>query len=158
MGGKQSTILGLIVSNGPDDVHAIRNENGCADQLSTRFGWSTHNCSCKCSKTGLVLYPSDTQYKNVVLLVCEGCYGYKSGLGQPPQHQQLLNWYYRIYGDSKEFSWVSGFSQKDDGSLGFNSRSCNLRGPYATGNIACLTFEQSIIRTVVNGKLKNYRV
>lgn len=151
-----STVLGCFVQEGPGNVYAIRHEDGVRDEISSRFGWSNHNCSCNASKTGLVLYPTNTRYKNVVLLVCESCFGYQDGAGR--QHQQLLNWYYRIYGDTKQYQWVSGFSQKKDGSLGFNSRSCNLVGPYATGNIACLDFEQGVIRRVVNGKLNNLQL
>lgn len=91
--------------------------------LSKRFGWSTHNCSCSGSKTGLVFYPKNPQHKNIVLLVCEKCYNFKSGDGT--QHQQLAKWYFNIYGTGKSFHFTSGFSMKSDESLGYNSASQN---------------------------------
>ncbi|CAF1426713.1 unnamed protein product, partial [Rotaria sordida] len=97
------------------------------------YGWSEHNCSCKGRKTGLVLYPYDIEYKNIVLLVCENCYGYQEKK-DGTQHEQLEQWYYNIYGKSKQYRLASGFSMKDDGSLGFNSVSKNGRGPYTDGH------------------------
>lgn len=89
-----------------------------------------------------------------MLLVCENCYGYKSNNGT--QHNQLRNWYFRIYGDSKQIRVISGFSQRDDGSLGFNSATFNATGPYTDGTREMGRLEQDIIRKIVNGKLTSY--
>lgn len=124
--------------------------------VSSRFGCSTHNCRCRKSKTGLVLYPTDIAHKNVVLLVCERCYGYKSG--GKTQHQQLADWYFGIYGKSKSFSFVSGFSQKENGELGFNSSSMNCgKTQYHTRDRAMGELEQTIVRKVVRDKLESHQ-
>jgi hypothetical protein len=135
---------------------SAKTNDGRTQQFSSVYGLSEHSCWCNRSKTGLVLYPSNINYKNIVLLVCENCYGYQSGRGT--QHQQLIDWYYGIYGDSKQFEWISGFCQKRDGSLGFNSKSCNLAGPYSSGQHTCLEFEQSIIELVVRARLWTFHV
>ncbi|UJR17245.1 hypothetical protein I4U23_004140 [Adineta vaga] len=132
----------------------VTHRNGTRYPISNRYGWSSHNCKCPGRKTGLVLYPFDTDYKNIVLLVCENCYDYQRNGGT--QHDQLLRWYYRIYGDSKRFRCVSGFSQKVDGSLGFNSYSQNTTG-YYTDNINTMSqLEQEIVRKVVHEQLHSY--
>ncbi|CAF3094524.1 unnamed protein product [Rotaria sp. Silwood2] len=135
----------------PDGSMAVIDASGREYPISRIYGWSSHNCSCRGRKTGLVLYPSDISYKNIVLLVCENCYGYTSNDGT--QHEQLLRWYYRIYGDSKQYRCVSGFSLKDDGSLGFNSYSQNATGPYSDGTRQMGSIEQAAVQAVINGKL-----
>ena len=123
--------------------------------VSSRFGCSTHNCRCRKSKTGLVFYPTHITHKNVVLLVCERCYGYKSG--GKTQHQQLADWYFGIYGKSKSFAFVSGFSQKENGELGFNSSSMNCgESHYHTKDRAMGELEQKIVRKVVRDKLESH--
>ena len=123
--------------------------------LSKQYGWSSHNCSCNRSKTGLVLYPSNKQWKNIVLLCCEVCYDYQSNTGKT-QHQQLHDWYYKLYGDSKDFVVISGFSQETDGTFKFNSGTFNLRGPYSTRQRELELFEQNIIKIVVKEKCEKY--
>jgi hypothetical protein len=139
----------------PDGRLYVVNLQGEKFRVSSRYGWSTHNCSCKGRKTGLVLYPIDIDKKNVVLLVCEECYGYRRDRNKT-QHDQLLEWYYNIYGESKQYRFVSGFSLKDDGSLGFNSVSMNTTGPYATRDRHMNPLEQSAVKAVVEGKLDSY--
>lgn len=125
--------------------------------VSSRFGWSTHNCHCAKSKTGLIFYPTNIIHKNIVLLVCETCYGYLSGV--KTQHQQLADWYYGIYGESKSFSFVSGFSQKENGKLGFNSGSMNCGSTqYHTGDRTMGQLEQEVVRQVVRGQLNSYEI
>jgi hypothetical protein len=125
--------------------------------VTSRFGWSTHSCSCTDSKTGLVLYPKDVQFKNIVLLVCEKCYGYTR---QKTQHEELADWYYGIYGDSKSFSFTSGFSQKKNGELGFNSSSMNCcsSSRYHTIDRQMGELEQKAVRQVVHGQLNSYEI
>jgi hypothetical protein len=91
-----------------------------------------------------------------VLLVCEKCYSYRQERGT--QHEQLLKWYYDIYGDSKQFRCVSGFSLKDDGSLGYRSLSQNARGPYTDETREMGSLEQRAVKEVVKGKLKTYEL
>ena len=132
----------------------VTHQNGIRYPISRRYGWSSHNCNCPGRKTGLVLYPFDTKYKNTVLLVCENCYGYR--VNGDTQHNQLLQWYYNIYGKSKQFRCVSGFSQRADGTLGFNSYSQNTTGFY-TDNINTMgDIEQRIVRKVVKEPLYSY--
>ncbi|CAF1505949.1 unnamed protein product [Adineta steineri] len=128
--------------------------------VSACYGWSTHNCPCEnTSKTGLILYPSDTQYKNIVLLVCELCYKYK-GPAHGTQHQQLADWYFSIYGDRKSFKFTSGFSAKIDGQLGFNSKTFNKSSscPYHTEKKTMGPLEQEAVQNVVKGKLDSYKL
>ncbi|CAF3775241.1 unnamed protein product [Rotaria sp. Silwood1] len=144
------------IKRGPDGSLQVVDNSGNRYFISRRFGWSKHNCSCRGRKTGLVLYPYDTKYKNVVLLVCENCYGYQPNNGT--QHEQLLNWYNRLYCGSKTFRFVSGFYMKEDGSLGFNSASQNANGIYSNGSREMSPIEQDAVRKVVNGKLDDYTV
>jgi hypothetical protein len=130
--------------------------NDIKHPISKRYGWSVHNCSCRGQKTGLVFYPIGTKHKNVVLLVCEKCYSHRQERGT--QHEQLLKWYYDIYGDSKQFRCVSGFSLKDDGSLGYRSLSQNARGPYTDETREMGSLEQRAVKEVVKGKLKTYEL
>lgn len=44
------------------------------------MGDSYHSCKCNNNKTGLILY-YPKEYKNVCLLMCESCYGYKYNNG-----------------------------------------------------------------------------
>ncbi|CAF3172511.1 unnamed protein product, partial [Rotaria sp. Silwood2] len=141
---------------GWDGSLRAKNKNGQQHLVSNTYGWSSHNCSCQRRKTGLVLYPIHTSYKNIVLLVCENCYGYTQNGGT--QHEQLHQWYYRIYGDSKQFRFVSGFSLKDDGSLGFNSYSQNAVGPYSDGTREMGSMEEAAVTAVVRGKLDRYTI
>jgi len=147
-------------------------------RLSNRYGLSTHNCECNRSKTGMnickknfarnwlfhyltkgiVYYPEDIRHKNIVLLVCEQCYGYKSEAGKGSQHTQLDEWYYKIYGTSKQFTLKSGFSQKRDGTLGFNSWTFNNDPQYGTGVRTMEKLEQDVIRKVITEKLNNYDI
>lgn len=105
---------------------------------------------------GIVYYPKDIRHKNVVLLVCGQCYGYKSNGGT--QHAQLDKWYYGIYGNAKQFVLTSGFSQKSDGTLSFNSATFNNHPQYGTGERRMEELEQRVITKVVAGKLNNYEV
>lgn len=106
-----------------------------------------------CHLTGLVLYPKNTNHKNIVLLVCESCFGYESGKGT--QHAQLSNWYYGIYGESKEFTLISGFYQRN-GKLGFNSVTFNFGGKYGNGTKEMESLEMQTVEIVVRGKLESY--
>ena len=83
-----------------------RNDNENHQQiltLSNQYDCSIHNCSCKKSKIGLILYPKDIQMKNVILLVCEQCFNYK--FENDTSHIQLEKWYFNIYKDSKSFNF-----------------------------------------------------
>ncbi len=130
--------------------------NGAQIKFSKRYGWSTHNCSCNSSKTGIVLYPNDTKHKNIVLLLCRKCYGYKEN--GDTQHQQLLNWYYGQYGDSKQFRTATGFCQRENGELGYNSITLNEKNEYGLRSKEMLPFEQNVVKIVVDGKLNSYIV
>jgi len=128
--------------------------------VSSRYGWSMHNCSCQNkSKTGLVLYPSSPAHKNIVLLVCETCYGYR-GLEHGTQHKQLADWYFGIYGDRKSFRFTSGFYMKDNGQIGFSSGTFNSIGscPYHTEHRDMGPLEQNVVQRVVQDKLDSYVV
>ena len=131
-------------------------KDGKKRRLSNRYGFSAHSCSCNRSKTGLVFYPYDIRHKNVVLVVCESCYGYQTGRGT--RHQQLHDWYFRIYGTSKQFILVSGFAQEQDGNFKFNSSTFNETGPYSSGKRGLLPFEQRLIPHIVNWQLANFQV
>lgn len=144
----------VAIRRRPDGGLSVKHNLGGEYPISNRYGWSSHSCSCRGSKTGIVLYPYDVDHKNIVLLVCQNCYGHKSNNGT--QHDQLRNWYLRIYDGSKQFRVISGFSQKDDGSLGFNSLTLNATGPYSDGRREMSSLEQNIIRKVVDGKLDSY--
>ena len=151
-GGYRTSGLGIQRVGG--NVVATRT-TGEAHIVSNRYGWSVHNCQHSGEKTGLVLYPKDTQHKNTVLLVCEKHFGYQRGHGT--QHQQLEAWYYKIYSKSKDFSLVSGFSQKPNGSLGYNSVSMNAVGPYSNNHNAMGVFEQNVVQKVVKGRINSYK-
>jgi hypothetical protein len=138
----------------PDGKLIVRDNNGQDHIVSNRYGWSAHNCQHDDRKTGLVLYPYNTEHKNVVLLLCESCYGYKST--GSTQHTQLQKWYYDIYTTSKQYRLASGFSRKSDGSLGFNSYSQNAVGPYTGNSNTMNDFEKNIVRKVVQGQLDSY--
>ncbi|CAF1629767.1 unnamed protein product [Didymodactylos carnosus] len=122
--------------------------------LSSHYGWSTHNCSCNRS---VVLYPRDINHKNIVLLLCEQCYKYERNRHpQKTQHQQLIDWYYDIYADSKQFALVSGFSQDLKGHLKFNSTTLNTGHKYGSPTREMEPFEQEVVRKVVSDKLIKY--
>lgn len=144
---------GLDIKHVGGNVVATRT-TGVAHIVSNRYGWSVHNCQHSGEKTGLVLYPKDTQYKNTVLLVCEKHFGFQRGHGT--QHKQLEAWYYKIYGKSKDFSLVSGFSEKANGALGYNSGSMNANGPYSNNHNAMGAFEQNVVQQVVKGRLNSF--
>ncbi len=97
-------------------------------------------------------------HKNIVRLVCENCYGYRKSQGT--QHQQLADWYFGIYDDTKSFIFTSGFYIKEDGQLGFNSNTFNASSscPYRTTNRKMGQLEEDIVRQVVQGKLDSYSV
>jgi len=101
--------------------HNEHEKQSSIDQLmlthSNQFDCSIHNCLCKRSKIGLILYPKDIQMKNVILLVCEQCYNYQSENGS--SHVELEKWYFNIYKDSKSFHFKSRFLQNEDNSFCF---------------------------------------
>jgi hypothetical protein len=136
-------------------------KDGTKRPLCNRYGWSEHNCSCNKSKTGLILYPFDLKFKNIVLLVCEDCYGFKAG--KETQHEQLCNWYYGIYGDSKSFALTSGFAQLADGTFKYNSSTYNEKLKYGdleygNGKRCMNDLEQKIVQEVVTNKHSTYNV
>ncbi|CAF1261153.1 unnamed protein product [Adineta ricciae] len=98
-------------------MQALTNSTRTAS-ISKAFDCSIHNCSCKRSKIGLVLYPNDPQMKNIILLICKQCYNCKSDSNT--QHAQLEQWYFNIYKDSTTFQFKSRFSQNEDGSFAFH--------------------------------------
>lgn len=134
----------------------LQDNNGQEHEVSNRFGWSVHNCQHSGTKTGIVLYPENSNYKNIVVLVCESHYGHRSGSGS--QHNQLHNWYYGLYGESKQFRLVSGFALRQDGNLGFNSWSKNSGGPYTNNHNEMSDVEKEVVRKVVEGKLDSYEL
>jgi hypothetical protein len=93
-------------------------------------------------------------YKNIVLLFCDSCFDYQPIAGA--RHEQLMQWYYDMYGALKDFRLTSGFYSKADGSLEFNSWSHNGLGLY-TNNINQMNLcEQDVLRKVINGQLNSY--
>jgi len=124
--------------------------------LSKFFGCSIHNCLCKRSKTGLVLYPKDIQIKNIILLVCEQCYNYK--LDDNTSHTQLEKWYFNIYKDSKSFHCKSRFVQNEDGSLDFYSAILNNIDSFNIEERELENWEKEKIQQVIQKKLDNVRV
>ena len=96
----------------------------------------------------------DIKYKNVVLLVCGNHYGYQKNAGT--RHSQLLKWYYSVYGESRQYRFLSGFSLKNNGSLVFNDWSRNEIGLY-TYNINHISpSEEDTIQRVINGEIYSY--
>jgi len=92
--------------------------------ISQRWGISEHSCNCNKSKTGLVFYVSkETKFKNVVLFICEKCYGYDGNI-ESSHHQQLLKYYQIMYPYKTHLS-VAGFSIKQSGELDVNSTTFN---------------------------------
>lgn len=138
-----------------------KGKNGDNLILCNRYGWSEHNCPCDDSKTGLILYPKDMKFKNIVLLVCQNCYGFQQGNGT--QHEQLCKWYYKIYGDSKSFALLSGFARAKDGSFKYNSSTYNQKlmygnVEYSDGNRIMNELEQKIVQEVVINKHRTYDI
>jgi hypothetical protein len=122
--------------------------------ISNRYGWSSHNRRCNGPQTGLVLYPRDTMYKNIVLLLCDRFFYYQPRAGA--RHEQLMQWYYNRYGPSRQYRLASGFYSKADGSIDFNSWPQNGPGLY-TSNINQMNIcEQDVLRKVINGQLDSY--
>ena len=124
--------------------------------VSLRYGWSSHNCLCSNLQTGLVLYPTNTRFKNVVLLLCDHCYVYYPGAGS--RHEQLMQWYYNMYGSTKQFSLVSGFYVRPDGTFQFNAWQQNIPGLYTDAVNDMDVCEQDVIRQVVQGQTDSYAV
>ena len=122
--------------------------------VSHRYGWSGHNCLCSNIQTGLVLYPTNTRFKNIVLLLCDTCFDYYPGSGN--RHEQLMRWYYDIYGATKQFSLVSGFFVQSDGTFQFNSWEQQSPVLYTESVNKMDGCEQDIIRQVVNGQIDSY--
>jgi hypothetical protein len=125
--------------------------------LSKLFDCSIHNCLCKRSKTGLVLYPQDIQIKNVILLLCEQCYNYKLE-NNISQHTQLEKWYFNIYKDSKSFHYKSRFLQNEDGSLYFYSAILNTSDSFNKEERELENWEKETIQQIIQKKLDNVRV
>lgn len=96
----------------------------------------------------------DIKYKNVVLLVCGSHYGYQKNAGT--KHGQLLRWYYNIYGESRQYRLLSGFSVKNNGSLVFNDWPRNEMGLYTYNINKMKPFEEDAIQRVINGELHSY--
>jgi hypothetical protein len=123
--------------------------------LSNRFTYSIHNCVCKISKTGLILYPKDIENKNVILLVCEQCYNYKTG--NDTQHNQLEKWYFNIYQDFESFHYKSRFSQKEDGSFCFYNAILNTDDLFHLMERDMEKWEKETIQQIIQKKLDNVR-
>jgi transcription elongation factor Elf1 len=124
--------------------------------LSNLFDWSIHNCLCKRSKSGLVLFSNDNQIKNIILLVCEQCFNYK--VENDTQHVQLEKWYFNIYKDSKSFHFKSKFSQNEDGSLGFYTVGSNTNDLFNIKERELDNWEKDAIQRIVQKKSDNTRV
>ena len=135
-------------------LHHMDNENHSTHQqtstISNRFDWSIHNCLCKRSKTGLVLYPKDNKMNNIILLICEQCYNYK--IDTDTQHVQLEKWYFNIYKDSKSFHFKSKFLQNEDGSLGFYSDETNTNDLFNIKERELENWEIDTIQRIVQKK------
>ena len=139
---------------------ATDSSNGQHVPLSPRYGWSKNSCRCQnTSKTGLVFYPKDIAEKNIVLLVCETCFKNPSSKGTT-LHSQLAGWYFQNHGDQKSIRFITGFSCKDNGDLGFNSYTFNTNpsSPFYTSDRSMDQLEQDIVRQVVQSKLDSYEV
>jgi hypothetical protein len=124
--------------------------------LSKQFDCSIHNCLCKRSKTGLILYPKDIQMKNVILLVCEQCYNYK--LENDTPHAQLEKWYFNIYKDSKSFHYKSRFLQNEDKSFYFYNAALNTNESFNINERELDNWEKEAIQSIIKRKLDNVRV
>lgn len=135
----------------------VPDQNGNKYEISNRWGLSSHSCRCPRGKTGIVMYPYDPKNKNTVLVRCEPCYNYDN-YRQDTQHEQLLGWYNNIYRGSKNFRFVRGFSQKDDGSLAFNSTSLNTAGSYISTNRELTGIEQHALTKVISEGLGDYEL
>ncbi|UJR30331.1 hypothetical protein I4U23_017868 [Adineta vaga] len=123
--------------------------------LSKLFDCSFHNCLCQRSKIGLILYPKDSQMKNIILLICEQCYNYKSD--NHTQHIQLEEWYFNIYKDSKTFQFKSRFLQNDDGSFSFNSTLLDTNSSFDIKERNLEEWEKEIIEQSIMKKSKRIR-
>ena len=142
------------IGSGQDGTLTVTDIKGQKHVISNRYGWSSHNCRCSGPKTGLVLYPTETMHKNVVLLVCDSCFDYQPRAGT--RHEQLVQWHYNHYRAGKQYRLVSGFYSNANGSLEFNSRPQNRPGLY-TDNINQMNeCEQDVLRKVINGQLDSY--
>lgn len=125
--------------------------------LSKQFDCSIHNCLCKRSKTGLILYPKDIQMKNIILLVCEQCYNYKLDNDISP-HAQLEKWYFNIYKDSKSFHFKSRFLQNEDNSFCFYNAILNSNELFNINEHDLDNLEKEAIQKIIQKKLDNVRV
>jgi len=137
------------------NLHDNNNEN--LSILSSQFDCSIHNCLCKRSKIGLILYPNDIQMKNVILLVCEQCYNYKLENDISP-HEQLEKWYFNIYKDSKSFHFKSRFLQNQDNSFYFYNAILNPNQPFNIKEHDLDNWEKEAIQKIIQKKLDNIRV
>lgn len=124
--------------------------------LSKQFDCSIHNCLCKRSKTGLILYPKDIQMKNIILLVCEQCYNYK--LENDTPHAQLEKWYFNIYKDSKSFHFKSRFLQNEDNSFYFYNAILNSNELFNINEHDLDNLEKETIQKIIQKKFDNVRV
>ncbi|CAF0763649.1 unnamed protein product [Rotaria sordida] len=142
------------------NLHYNDNENlSINKQTLTRsnlFSCSIHNCLCKRSKIGLVLYPKDIQIRNVILLVCDQCYNYK--LENDTQHIQLEKWYFNIYKDSKSFQFKSRFLLNEDGSFYFYKPILNTNDLFNIKERELEDWEKEAIQQTVRKKLNNAQV
>ena len=124
--------------------------------ISNRYGMSTESCRHGGEKTGLLLYPTDPQHKNVALVVCDKHYNYHRYAGT--KHDQLLRWYYNIYKDSKQFQAIAKFFLRADGTLRFDEipEGENL---YYTNHIHKMDVsERDILQRVIDGRIHSYSV
>jgi hypothetical protein len=142
------------------NVNRNDNENLSIHQetstLSNQFDCSIHNCLCKRSKIGLILYPKDIQMKNIILLVCEQCYDYK--FENDTLHDQLEKWYFNIYKDSKSFHFKSRFLQNEDNSFYFYNALTNINQLFNIKEHQLENWEKETIQRIVQKKLDHVRL
>jgi len=142
------------------NVNRNDNENLLINQQtstpSNQFDCSIHNCLCKRSKIGLILYPKDIQMKNIILLVCEQCYDYKFENDTP--HDQLEKWYFNIYKDSKSFHLKSRFLQNEDNSFYFYNALTNINQSFNIKEHQLENWEKETIQRIVQRKLDHVRL
>ena len=121
--------------------------------ISSQFTCSIHNCRCERAKVGLILYPKDIQLKNLILLLCHQCCHYRNDIGLSA-HQQLEQWYFRIYRDAESFRFKSRFIQNEDQSIAYH----NLHQWEITSGIEereLISKETQLIQQVIAMKRRN---
>lgn len=139
-----------------DTMLIVTDTRGQNHGISPRYGWSIHSRACEGHKTGLVLYPTNVTFKNVVLLLCDSGFGYQ--FNGETRHQQLIRWYYTMYAHAKQYQLLTGFDVKSDGSIQFNTWKQSGYSFFTDNFNQMNVCEQDVIRKVIEGQRKSYVV